>query len=435
MGSGSGIFVPAYQEVSVKFSVTITDSAQWPAETCGDNSCNYKLENAYGNDITVVALPDLVRSKWVSIGGQTEVKEGVALPGSVLTYHLRVDNTGGGLRSNFVIQDNISDIIEYVTLNDGSDTLIGSGTVIAGGTILVNAENQYVISWPPENVAAGGHAEKFFQVKVKDPLTAGGDYSLRNVYGDDVTVVTIPDVIISKEARNINSGQTSSSSIDADETHVIEYSLQATNSGSGLFSNFIFEDNLTDVLQYSDLVVGSCSPANCNINASNIISWPASNIPAGATLTRTFRMEVKARASWPAEPVTGWNFIDNNNIPNLMVVGQKNDLRMTNVYGNQVEVLLPGGIQEVDLEINKTATAQNATTPPSGPRGSVINYQVDYRNSGDLGATGVEIVDSFIGDQANLILDAGSIVTPVGVTALPADTDNDGRTDQIIFTI
>ena len=58
--------VPAFQTQEVRFRVRILDAAGLMA---AGNSYNYTLRNAYGNDVTVVTLPNLSYNKTVEVDG------------------------------------------------------------------------------------------------------------------------------------------------------------------------------------------------------------------------------------------------------------------------------------------------------------------------------------------------------------------------------
>jgi uncharacterized repeat protein (TIGR01451 family) len=98
----------------------------------------------------------------------------VAKAGDVITYTLTVENTGTAAAPNFVVEDNIADILELSDI-----------TAFYGGSYDASTKS---IKWAAENIAAGAKVEKTFTVKVKNPIPTGTDYVMTNIYGNKVDV-------------------------------------------------------------------------------------------------------------------------------------------------------------------------------------------------------------------------------------------------------
>ncbi len=111
-----------------------------------------------------------------------------AKAGDTISYTLSVKNTGKALQPDFVVQDNIGDVLEY------ADPLnVNGGSLDSNGTI----------SWPAVNIPAGGTVQKTFTVKVKDPVpnTApaadnplGYNYTMTNTYSNTINIKVQPPV-------------------------------------------------------------------------------------------------------------------------------------------------------------------------------------------------------------------------------------------------
>lgn len=375
--------IPAYQTQQVRFRVQIKNNLTGLG---GD----YTLRNSYGNDVTVVTLPNLSFNKFVSVDGAPETQNDSAVPGSNLMYRLRVTNTGGSDYNAFVFEDNITDILEYSTVTNAN-----------GGTVSTNANGQQLIAWVPTVIPAGGTVDRTFSVRVHNPLIAGGDYTLRNVYGNAVTVVTIPDVIISKSVSNANNGQ-SGLSVSANSGHILTYTLTAReNGGTANYPNFQVVDDVTDILEYADI----SNISHGGVLAAGTITWPVATIAAGGSINRNFVATIRPESAWSN--------------------GLGYDRILTNIYGNVVTVNLPGVVYQPDLHIEKTVLAENASTPPAGAAGTDVHYTIIYRNEGNLNATATRIIDNY--DEVNLT-NIRNIIVPAGVTLV-----NDGN--QITFTI
>ncbi|HTE58544.1 MAG TPA: hypothetical protein VK694_07425 [Verrucomicrobiae bacterium] len=79
----------------------------------------------------------------------------VALADDVIVYTLRVQNTGTQAVKGFVIEEDLSDTLEYATATD-----------LSGGQL----DAQGVVSWPKQDIAAGTIVEKHITVRVKNPI-------------------------------------------------------------------------------------------------------------------------------------------------------------------------------------------------------------------------------------------------------------------------
>jgi len=130
--------------------------------------------------------PNVVASKVVSnlTSNVLNVTSTTANAGDTLKYTLTDKNTGTATASNYLVDENIGDILAYSTLTD------------TGGA--TNQNDQ--LSWPLVNIPAGGQVTETFQVKVMDPIPATPttandprlyDLKLDNIYGNAVEV-TLP---------------------------------------------------------------------------------------------------------------------------------------------------------------------------------------------------------------------------------------------------
>jgi uncharacterized repeat protein (TIGR01451 family) len=149
-----------------------------------------------------------------------------------------------------------------------------------------------------------------------------------------------------KTAANQTAKIADANNTTAKPGEVIEYSLKTTNEGKVTVKAYSVSENISDVLDYADVV-------NLNggtKNADNIVTWPAEDIKAGATLTKTFTVRIK------------------NPLPNTPVSSSDPghfDMTMTNVYGNTINVKLPPSVI-------KTTEVVNNTLPNTGPGTSLV---------------------------------------------------------------
>ncbi len=112
----------------------------------------------------------------------------VAKPGDVIEYSLVAENTANITIPKFVIQENISDILDYADVTSLNGGRLGTGSIV---------------SWPAVSIKAKSSVTKKITVKVKNPLPATPrstsdpgrfDMVMTNVYGDTVTIKLPPSI-------------------------------------------------------------------------------------------------------------------------------------------------------------------------------------------------------------------------------------------------
>jgi uncharacterized repeat protein (TIGR01451 family) len=124
-----------------------------------------------------------------------------ANPGDTIRYTLKVTNHGKLVAKNFVVQEDIGDVLIYA--NPGE---------LNGGTLKGN-----MLSWPAQTIPAGGVVQHQFTVTVKNPLPAtpagsndptAYDNKMTNIYGDTVQInVKQPNaVVVSSTLPNTGPG-------------------------------------------------------------------------------------------------------------------------------------------------------------------------------------------------------------------------------------
>jgi uncharacterized repeat protein (TIGR01451 family) len=164
-------------------------------------------------------------------------------------------------------------------------------------------------------------------------------------------------VVIHKTAGNVTAGTADANDTTANPGDVITYTLYAKNSGKVTVKNYLFEENLDDVSVYADIT----DLHGGTMDDSHKVSWPGTLIDPGKTAT--VQVTVKVKNPVPQTPVTA-------NDPNHY------DLTMTNVYGNTVNIKLPGSPE-------KTVEAAATSLPNTGPGtnlfiGSIIVMAAGY---------------------------------------------------------
>lgn len=153
-------------------------------------------------------------------------------------------------------------------------------------------------------------------------------------------------VSVHKSAANLTQHIDNADDTTAQAGDAIVYTLYADNTGTSKVSQFVFQESLSDVLDYADVV----DARGGTLDANGTISWPAQDIAAGATVSHQITVRVKNPI--PATP------------PSASDPGHF-DMVMTNVYGNTVNINLPNApVQAVE------STA--ASLPNTGPGTSLV---------------------------------------------------------------
>jgi uncharacterized repeat protein (TIGR01451 family) len=119
----------------------------------------------------------------------------MAKAGDVITYTLSVENTGKATVLGFIVEENISDILEYAE----AETID-----FHGGSM--NSEN--LVRWPAADIQPGVTLNQQLTVKVKDPIPqtpisssdpGSYDLTMTNVYGNAVNIKLPPTVVKTTE--------------------------------------------------------------------------------------------------------------------------------------------------------------------------------------------------------------------------------------------
>jgi len=162
--------------------------------------------------------------------------------------------------------------------------------------------------------------------------------------------VTSPNLVLSKTAFDLSrltgGKPTNATTITAQPGDVIQYTLTTSNTGDGAQPSYVTSDQIPYILQYANLTSAGGGTLN---TATNTISWPAATIPAGGKLTETFTVQIKNPI-----PSTPQGTSDPNSY----------NLKLTNVYGNQVVVPvatpLPKQVETAATTLPQTGAGSDA---------------------------------------------------------------------------
>jgi uncharacterized repeat protein (TIGR01451 family)/LPXTG-motif cell wall-anchored protein len=165
-----------------------------------------------------------------------------ARPNDIIEYHLITRNSGAGTVNNFVIQDDLSNVLDNTTFLSASN-----GGSLSGNTVV----------YPQVSIAAGQTIERTFKVKVNNQAE-NSDFRMRNIYGNEVIIiierphiVQNPVLGIEKLVRNVTKGENAFvKENSANPKDILEYRLVIKNTGDAVAKNVTLRDVLPVPVSY-----------------------------------------------------------------------------------------------------------------------------------------------------------------------------------------
>jgi len=128
---------------------------------------------------------------------------------------------------------------------------------------------------------------------------------------------------VSKAATNVTTGLADANNSTANAGDVITYTLYGKNTGKKTVKDYVFEENMADVLAYADIT----DFHGGIMGTGSVVRWPATDIKADES--RSVQITVKVKDPIPQTPAAPSDTLHY-------------DLMMTNVYGNAINIKLPG---------------------------------------------------------------------------------------------
>ena len=182
--------------------------------------------------------PDIVRSKRAYNVTQgvdaTLVKANAA---DTIVYTLITENRGQRVSTAYVVEDDISDILEYANFISASD----SGS-LKGGTV----------SYPAVDIKPGEIAIRTFDVQVKpeSEWSANGNFVMTNVYGNRIDIPIEPPtgrpaLTIEKQVKNVTQSFDWRDEVNTKRNDVVEYRIRVKN----VSAEYAHNVNIKDLLQ------------------------------------------------------------------------------------------------------------------------------------------------------------------------------------------
>ncbi len=177
------------QSETITFSATVSgygssSSIQNTATASSDNAGSVQASAwvfVNGNGNVLGGNVNLTYSK--SALNNTKNQDATAVAASredFITYTLTASNSGNTPATNFIITDDLSQVLPYADMTD-----------FGGGSL-----NGNVITFPGITVPANGSVTRSFEVRVKYSLSSNLSYVMTNTYGNTVTIrINTPQVL------------------------------------------------------------------------------------------------------------------------------------------------------------------------------------------------------------------------------------------------
>lgn len=189
--------------------------------------------------------PNITKTKsaW-NITQNADATRVVAKSGDLIQYHLITRNVGSAVKPAFVVEDDLSDILDNASLFD-----IANNGWMSGNTVV----------YPAVDIAPGQTLDYTFRVKVKEQ-PQNSDFEMRNVYGNEVIIIIErprppivhnPLLSIEKFVRNVSQNETSFVKENyAYPDELLEYRLEIKNTGDAKALNVKLRDVLPVPVSY-----------------------------------------------------------------------------------------------------------------------------------------------------------------------------------------
>jgi uncharacterized repeat protein (TIGR01451 family)/fimbrial isopeptide formation D2 family protein len=267
------------QEVVVIYRATVTanfgtytNTAIARAGNLSDSDqASFQVNNVV-NPIRQLTITKLVRN--TNAGGSFQSST-TARSGDRVDFQITVTNTGNETISNVRVDDVLPNGLSFVNNFDGN-----LGTMTAGQsrtiTFQASVNSSGIATGTCLQNVAGAQGDQISRIQ------ASATVCISDVLGGNINLQ------FSKKAWN-DTKNADAQSVTASREDFITYTLTVTNTGNSAADNFVITDDLSGVLPFADLVDNGGGTIN-----GNSISYPSVTVPAGGSVSKTFRVRVKA---------------------------------------------------------------------------------------------------------------------------------------------
>jgi len=330
--------------------------------------------------------------------------------GQVVTYTVTGSNTGDTVLDPVQLTDDLADVL------DNADLVVGSVTSSLGNAVVTGTR----LTWTGV-LRVAETVTVTYQVKVKDRLAAGA--RLKNVLHGEATPpgggtpivpdepktehpVAVPGFLITK-----SSDPASGSMVGAGDT--ITYFVTGANTGSTVLDPVAIIDDLSDVLDNSELVDGSlrASRGEVPVFAGSTLAWKGS-LEVGESVVLTYQVRVKV-------PVTGTELV--HNTVTGTATPRTPDPDNPGGPGTPGAPITPPEVETRHPIATPGFTLTKAADPVSETEvgaGDTITYTVTGANTGNTTLAPVTITDDLADVLDNARFVDGSVTTSLGARAL-----------------
>ncbi len=227
------------------------------------------------NPAVTSTVTTLVEAPTVDIGKSDDLT--TVNQDQVLTYTLRITNTGLDPATNMVITDVLPADVTYLgTASPPPDGQSGQ-TLIWTPSDLAGSGGVFTITVPVSvnfKLADGARLTNTMQVRHSNPQ--GFPFSPQST----VDVDTVQSPVLAVDKRDFPDPVLSG--------RLLTYTLLVTNTGPADATNII----ITDVLPISTTFVSCSGDPSCGIDAGSVISWSVASIAPSSTAAVTFTVQV-----------------------------------------------------------------------------------------------------------------------------------------------
>ena len=240
--------------------------------------------------VKIPAVPEIEKSKnaW-NITQNIDATRVPAKEGDVIEYHLITKNIGNGTQMNFIVSDDLSDVLDNAQIIS-----IGNSGHMEGNTIV----------YPSINIAAGQRIDFTFKVKVFSQ-PANSDLEMRNIYGNWVIiiiekrppVIQNPHLTIEKMVRDVSQNETTYvKENNAKSGDTLEYKMVIKNDGDSDALNVTLRDVLPIPVSYVASSLSIILPNGQVITTVDLFKQNISlgNLKPGETITAVFQAKVNS---------------------------------------------------------------------------------------------------------------------------------------------
>src|SRR3972149_4019902 len=266
-----------------------------------------------------------LKSAW-NITQSIDATKVPAKEGDVIEYHLVTQNIGNAIENNFVVIDDLSDVLDNAEI-----VSIGNNGRIEDANVV----------YPAINLAVGQTIDYTFKVKVLNQK-AGSDLEMRNIYGNWVVIIIDKKVIIQnpyltieKLVRNVSKNETTFvKENSANKNDAVEYKILIKNTGEAEATDVKLRDVLPIPVSYLAGSITITLPNGQVITSVDLFKQDLllSNLKPGESITAVFRATVNSEIACNSK-------IENKAITTAQGNLKANSFAYTNVVCE--EVIIP----------------------------------------------------------------------------------------------